>query len=907
MQARITQGDVAKGAGTALIARAGGVVEVVSQPAYTLMFGLTTYGLYTVLWALVNLVENIADLGMTSALQRVVPQAADEAEASTALRYAMLLGIVPCLLIAAGACLGAPWIAEVINVAPDDRAHLVTGIMLFAWALPLWAFIEIGTSALRARRVFGPEIRLRIFWEQIIRFVLAIGFWLGGVDTLGLLLAHLGSLFITAIATGRMLMQHYELSHPFAPTRRLRQAVLLSGASVLPGNVVARLFGDAPAVILNLLLPGANGAIAAGLFGIVRKLSSIVQLVRMTFSYVMAPLASASHRHDRRGMEDIYGFAVRLSTALAMPLAGTMIGGGSLLLSFFGKHAQVAVPALIALLTGRLLEAIIGPAGSIQQVIAPYRHPVIASIAGFVVAIGTGMLLVPLNPLLGIAIAVSVGTLVTAGLPVVQLFRHEQLFPFAQPFGLTLFRTSMLGLIALMLGRLASKEPMAIALLLLVVTLLGATWLSLRYALVPQDKHALGHIAVRLRLWRGAEQTDWESGRGGTGTRAKDRGVIAIATYDFRSSGTVAKTVEIAAALKDAAIPVEIWAVRAKGPMLERVPAGIRIVSPPGEGGIGDRGIDLAWNLPRLVWMLRRHAPAVLLSSGNHLHLVAQLALLLSGLRGRTRLGIRASNSSQRLRRSGGTLRRRIAWFSGVKYAGVDFVVAVSEELAEEVRHIQPRANVGCIPNGVDVNRVQRLAAQPDSHPFFEARRTNPDVAVIISMGRLSRQKGFDVLIRAFAELRQSREARLILIGDGPAAEREALEALARELGVTDDLSLLGYRKNPFSLLAQADLYVCASRWEGASNALLEALACGLPLVATDCPTGNRELLRDGRNGTLAPVEDPEALAAAMLAQLDRPADRDAQKAAAREFDLAICMDRWKTLLSAQLEQTRVN
>jgi len=108
--------QVAKGAGTALLARAGGVIEILSQPLYVWLFGLPTYGLYMVLWSAVNLIENIFDLGMTSALQRVIPQASDDRERATALRQAMLMGVCPCLLIALAASLGAQWIAQLVNV-----------------------------------------------------------------------------------------------------------------------------------------------------------------------------------------------------------------------------------------------------------------------------------------------------------------------------------------------------------------------------------------------------------------------------------------------------------------------------------------------------------------------------------------------------------------------------------------------------------------------------------------------------------------------------------------------------------------------------------------------------------------------------------------------------------------------
>src|SRR3546814_8664521 len=119
---------------------------------------------------------------------------------------------MPATLIAAVASVAAPLIAPLFNVAASDQAVLVTAIRLFAWALPLWAFIEVSTAALRARRAFGPEIRVRVVWEQIFRLIFAALLWAAGAVTLGLLIAHLASLSVTALASARRSEEHtYEL------------------------------------------------------------------------------------------------------------------------------------------------------------------------------------------------------------------------------------------------------------------------------------------------------------------------------------------------------------------------------------------------------------------------------------------------------------------------------------------------------------------------------------------------------------------------------------------------------------------------------------------------------------------------------------------------------------------------
>jgi glycosyltransferase involved in cell wall biosynthesis len=141
-----------------------------------------------------------------------------------------------------------------------------------------------------------------------------------------------------------------------------------------------------------------------------------------------------------------------------------------------------------------------------------------------------------------------------------------------------------------------------------------------------------------------------------------------------------------------------------------------------------------------------------------------------------------------------------------------------------------------------------------------------------------------------------------MIIGDGGADQVARLKGLAEEKGVADRLSLLGYQDNPFAILSRADLFVSASRWEGASNALIEALACGLPIVATDCPTGNREVVEAGPYGTLAPVEDAEGLAGAIRTELTHRRSREAQSAGARRWSLDRCMNDWVDLLRERFE-----
>lgn len=495
--------DVAKGASAALASRLGAVIELVSQPLYVWMFGLAGYGVYAVLWSAVNLVENFADLGSTSALQRVVPQAGSRAGEAVALRAALLIGVLPCLLLAGLAVTSAPWLAMQMNVADADRAMLVDGIRLFAWSLPLWAFVEVATSALRARRVFGAEIRLRIFWEQFIRMGLALGFWLAGFGISGLLYAHLISLAITVLLSVRLLARQYDLAAvlraPAAPG--VFRETLLAGLATLPYNGAARLYGDAPPIIINLMIPGAGGAAAAALYTIARKISSIVQMIRVAFAYVIAPLASAAAAEGRRDqVVDIYGFSTRLSTVIALPLTAAIVAGAPAVLDLFGRDAIAAWGAVAILSVARALEAMGGQAAQIQQVLSRYHRPLVGSLTGLALATATGWVTVPLLGLTGVALAVGTGLATSALMNIWQVDRHEDMHPFGPIFATTLARALAVATLVALVATAAMLAPAGIRLALLLPVLLGGIWLSLRLALARADTEALGKAAGKLRL-----------------------------------------------------------------------------------------------------------------------------------------------------------------------------------------------------------------------------------------------------------------------------------------------------------------------------------------------------------------------------------------------------------------------
>ncbi len=268
--------------------------------------------------------------------------------------------------------------------------------------------------------------------------------------------------------------------------------------------------------------------------------------------------------------------------------------------------------------------------------------------------------------------------------------------------------------------------------------------------------------------------------------------------------------------------------------------------------------VDL--NAPRLRWALvplwrclRQERPHVLFSSMPDANLAASLAVM--GLRSRPGLILRETNS-HRHRGDLSLLRRKLI---GWAYRRADAVVALSEGVREELMEdcvLDPGRTV-TIHNPVDVAGIA-AATEAVRDSIQDIPNSGP---LIVGCGRLHRQKGFDLLIEAFADLDDAR-ARLVILGEGP--EREALETLARSRGVADRVLMPGFESHPEKWFAQATLFVLPSRWEGFGHVLVEALAAGVPVVSAWAPHGPADILNDGETGLMVPTGNAAALGAAI-------------------------------------------
>jgi glycosyltransferase involved in cell wall biosynthesis len=333
--------------------------------------------------------------------------------------------------------------------------------------------------------------------------------------------------------------------------------------------------------------------------------------------------------------------------------------------------------------------------------------------------------------------------------------------------------------------------------------------------------------------------------------------------------------------------PVDLLTACDDSPHLARLPDAVRRIT------LGSRHtLPSAIGLARY---LRRQRPPAILVAKDRAGRAAVLARRMAGVD--TRIVLRlGTNLSAAM--SGRSALVRALRYAPIRllYPRIDHIIAVSAGVAADTASVAryPEARISVIRNPVITPDLLRDAAKPCAHPWLQQPR-GARVPVVVGAGRLQRQKDFPTLIRAFALLRQRRPCRLLVLGDGRG--RAALAALIAQLGIGADVELAGYQQNLYPFLANADLFVLSSVWEGSPNVLTEAMALGTPVVATDCPSGPRELLADGRYGPLVPVGDATALADAMARTLDGPLPPDVLTAAVGEYTQEASTRRYLELL----------
>jgi glycosyltransferase involved in cell wall biosynthesis len=399
---------------------------------------------------------------------------------------------------------------------------------------------------------------------------------------------------------------------------------------------------------------------------------------------------------------------------------------------------------------------------------------------------------------------------------------------------------------------------------------------------------------------------------------------IAIVMHGFFGGGIESSMLRLAEGFLDRGLAVDFLVGKVGGELRHRVPtsvgvtelAKVTVLRAWPYALMADRAAwplllppmgtlkPLVRRLPSLVRYLRQARPDAVLAAGPHYNVMAQWAQKLGGSAGR--VVISEHNKVSQDAASGNLWGEpRLRALLRRAYLAADGIIAVSDGLADDLaRHgAIPCERITTVYNPVVGVDLLARAEEPVDHPWF-APGAPP---VILAVGRLHPQKDFATLIRAFAKLRR-RPVRLVILG---AVSRpnpgyaEELSALAEALGVADNVAMPGFVDNPFAFMARAAVFVLSSRYEGLSVALIEALACGCPVVSTDCPSGPSEILEHGRFGPLVSVGDYAALAQAIEAVLDQPLPAEILRERAGHFSVHQAVDQYlQLLLDALLPST---
>ena len=358
-------------------------------------------------------------------------------------------------------------------------------------------------------------------------------------------------------------------------------------------------------------------------------------------------------------------------------------------------------------------------------------------------------------------------------------------------------------------------------------------------------------------------------------------GPILIYVHDLRASGVVANAMAIA---RRVAADREVVLVAGHGAGLHRhadiAPARLEVLA---EGGTSKLSPVKA-----LRARVRDLRPALVLSAGNLGHSTVWLAT--RGLSVRT--AYRISNAVDRP--GGGlTTRARRAWHARLA-ADADLLLMVGQSFAGRPPYDQAMAQgrAVAIPNGIDLDRARTMAKAKAPHPWLSDKA----LPVVIAVGRIHPQKNLPMLLDAAALAMAARRFRLVLVGKGREEAVAALKRQADELRIAKDVLFAGEQDNVFAWVKRADLFALVSRWEGSSNALLEAMAVGTPILASRQAGDAAAVLGDGRYGVLVDGESEAAIAHGILKQLDKPVKPGKR---AEDYALADTLDAYALALSA--------
>lgn len=360
---------------------------------------------------------------------------------------------------------------------------------------------------------------------------------------------------------------------------------------------------------------------------------------------------------------------------------------------------------------------------------------------------------------------------------------------------------------------------------------------------------------------------------------------IAFFLSELHGGGAQRVTINLIKGLSDRGLKVDLVLAKAEGPYLSQIPPQVRLIDL--------QATTLVASFPKLINYLKKEQPIYLVAALHGACLLAIWAKKLTDIK--TKIIVTIHNTFSVEAKNYVSLRRKLLpTLVGYFYPQADKLVAVSQGTAESMAETLnlPVSQIKVVYNPVVTPALEHQAREKITHPFFTS-----EIPVILGVGRLKKAKDFANLIHAFARVKQLTKVKLCILGEGE--ERKNLETLIQKLDLESDVSLPGFVDNPYPYMTQAQLFVLSSLWEGLPTVLIEAMACGTNVVATDCPSGPREILAAGKYGKLVATQDSEALANAILETLETPIKSEILQARAADFSEDRICDRYLEVLSS--------
>lgn len=495
------QAAIAKNAGLAFLGQTGAVVEALGLLVFTWLYETAVVGLFFTLWAALKVLTAITEFAMTTSQQRFTPATTSQSEGTKIFKAAIFISTLVSFGGAFVMFVFAPEITHFLKGGTIPDETLITIIRIYVWALPLWTLVEVVTASIRAQQKFGPEIRIRVFYEQIFRLIAGVALFYLGFQTLGIFYAHIISILIASILAFRLATRFYDFKALFrTPINPVFLKELLSfSVMMMPANLIKKFFIVGSVIIVNVAL----GPAPAAIYGLGRHISSVLQVVHLSFEYVMAPFASLKNAlAKKQELQNVYAFTTRLIAALVLPLGILLIYISRDLLTVFRPDYAAATGVIIILTAGRITEALTGTSAAIIEMLGNKFLPLLNNVLGVTVLLILQYYLKDdrvLGGVYGIALATAIGFNVISVLSLIQVWFLYKLSPYTKatlhPLLVSIGLST--GLVILFIA--ADYLPHAIHFSIAILSIFGALWLLVRFGISEGDARALGRIGRWVR------------------------------------------------------------------------------------------------------------------------------------------------------------------------------------------------------------------------------------------------------------------------------------------------------------------------------------------------------------------------------------------------------------------------